>query len=299
MAHLKGLLLALAALAGCGDPLVDEQYRGVPIWSLRGDVVEHEGGLPPDVANLRVALFWSPGGPQDNDLTHHVEQVATSLPVQLPSPFLMNIFAPPGPEHLVRAPAGAHGIARIAAYADRNRNGRRDADEPFAGLEVPRAVLYAPAPLAAGQAPTSGALAAGFHLLLLPQTCGRALPMTTPGDCGVPLGRQCQGDRECMGGVCIQRNGIPWNGGACAVPEPPMNGCRPAEGRYYPSQTGMGGPVGFYLKRCQADAECARMADPIKGTYRCDPGLLACVPGGQSHVSIGLNAPVIPFCGHS
>jgi hypothetical protein len=290
----------LAALAGCGDALVDNEYRGVAIWQLVGDAVEHEGGRPEETKNLRVAIFWSPGGPTVSEPGRYSEQPSTSVAVQLPSPFVLNIFEPPGPEHRVQAEGGAYALGRLLAYADRDRDGRRGPQEPFVGLEVPYAILYAERALPQGRTPTSGALAAGFHRVLLPQLCGRPLPMPTePGDCGVPLGQSCMSSRDCGVGVCVESAGIPWTGGACAVPEPPMNGCRPGAGRYYQAQMGMGmgmGPEGYYLKACTTDAECRRPMDRIVGTYRCDPGLGACVPGSQVHVSLGGMVPFNPFC---
>ncbi len=284
----------LGSFAGCGDPLVDTGYRGVSRWQIQGEVVLDEGPTM-DTTHLRLAVFWGPGDLRDDNLDHYSEQVSTSQAAQVPAPFVLNLFeAPP----TANANGAAYVIGRVLAYLDLNQDGRRGLAEPIAGLDVPTALLYASAPLPIGQTPTSVALSAGFHRVLLPQLCNRPLPgPTTAGDCGVRLGRACQNDLDCHPGQCLQRDGIPWPGGACVVAEPPQGGCRPAQASYHPAQSTLGGPSGYYLKRCQADPDCARPTDRIAGTYVCDAGIGACVPGESTHVVVGADAPVNPFCG--
>lgn len=288
---LRGLVL-IVMLCACGDPLVDGTYRGEPRFRLRGDVQTHSGAQPEELHALRAALFWSPEGGAGEDLAGYVEQASTSRPVQILMPFDMNVFeAPPGAER------AAYVIGRLVAYDDVDGDGRRGTGDPFVGLEVPSAILYAAAPLPAGQGPGIGAMPAGFHWLLLPQPCGRQAPgPLQPGTCGVPLGRACKMDMECGRGVCLQRAGIPWPDGACAVPDPPMDGCRPADARYYAAGGMMSGPRGYYIKGCARDEDCLRPEDKVGAAYRCDRGLQACVPGDRFHLAIGLEAPVTPLC---
>ena len=51
--------------------------------------------------------------------------------------------------------------------------------------------------------------------------------------------------------------------------------------------------VDWYRKQFRS----AQPSDRIVGTYRCDAGLGACVPGDTPHVSMGIDSPVVLFCG--
>lgn len=293
----RQLVGAAVLLGACGDPLGDWTYRGEPRWSLRGDVQTHTGAQPAELHRLRAALFWRPEGQAAQDLTGYVEQGSTGIPVQVFMPFQMNVFeAPPGAER------AAYMIGRLAAYDDLDLDGRRGPAEPFVGLEVPTAIFYAPAELPAGRGPGVGVMPAGFHRLLLQQPCGKQAPgPLRPGTCGAPLGRACRMDVECAPGLCLQRAGIPWPDGACAVPEPPLDGCRPADARYYAGvEAGMmgmmGAPRGYFIKACARDEDCLRPEDKLGAAYRCDPGLQGCVPGDRFHLAIGLEVPVTPLC---
>lgn len=178
MAHLNPCRWAFCitiSLTGCGDALVDGDFRGVPLWQISGMVGQSEGAVP-DTTGLRIALFWAPGGPRDNDLEHYVEDPSSSLPAQLPQALLLNVFQPPTPSMRVQAGSPGYAVGRILGYLDRNQNGLRDPTEPIAGLNVPTAVLYAPQPVPAAQSPTGGTLAAGFQQVLLAQRCDRPPP---------------------------------------------------------------------------------------------------------------------------
>ena len=300
-----GLAVALvltSATTGCGDALLDDQFRGTPIWQLKGEIRQGEEATA-DLSALRVALFWSPGGAQENVLERYVEQTTTSVPISLTLTYVLNVFQPPGPEHQVQAQvqgqaAGAtYAVGRLLAYTDTNRNRRRDADEPIVGQNPPRALLWAAAPLDAGQSPTRNPLPAGFSTVLLPQRCDAQLPATTPGTCGVPIGSACKRDADCGGGVCLNQTTVSWQGGTCAVPEPSMDGCRPQDSSFvWNAPMPMGtGPSGFYVQRCTRDADCARR-DRGSGDYVCDIGQKACVPVFPDNVSLGVTN-VFPFCG--
>lgn len=78
--------------------------------------------------------------------------------------------------------------------------------------------------------------------------------------------------------------------------EPPQNGCRPADASFYPTPV-TAGPSGYYLKTCQTDSDCVRATNRMAHVYTCDPGLRGCVPVAQTNVTIGPDAPIIPFCG--
>ena len=111
----------------------------------------------------------------------------------------------------------------------------------------------------------------------------------------MPLGQPCQRDDQCGPGFCLLSTGLPWPNGSCAVTEPPRDGCRPQDASYYPAEGSMG-PSGFYLRRCARDEDCRRTQDGPAGLYRCDEGLLACVPNLPVHVTVGGTDRAPPLC---
>lgn len=283
---------------GCGDALFDDQFRGTPIWQRKGEIRQGAEATS-DLSALRVALFWSPGGAQENVLERYVEQTTTSVPISLTLTYVLNVFEPPGSAQKVKVQGATYAVGRLLAYTDTNRNRRRDADEPIVGQNPPRAILYAAAPLDAAQSPTHNPLPAGFSTVLLPQRCGAVLPAASPGTCGVPLGSACKRDADCGVGVCLNQTTVSWQGGTCAVPEPPTDGCRPQDSSFvWNAPMPMGtGPGGFYVQRCTEDADCVRR-ERGSGDYVCDIGQKACVPVFPDNVSLGVTN-VFPFCGAS
>lgn len=295
-------------MSACGDAVVDSTFRGdAPLWLIPGEVQANDFTAPLP-RNLRVALFWSPRGPREMSLDNYLEQAATSIAVSVPSYFNLGVFDLPGAEHLItRAPGPPsnpprmsttpYAIGRMLAYSDDNGNQLRDPAEPIQGLLRDAAFLYAPTDVPAGQSAISGVLAAGFHRSAIPELCGRPVPAPlTPGDCGVPLGESCVGDQDCgQGGVCILNLPSPWPGGACAIPEPPPSGCRPAAGTYYlvPSAR-PNGPSAYWLKSCTQDSDCLRTGPVRRSAYLCDPGWHACLPPNPNLILVGMSPLVIP-----
>ena len=291
-------------LGGCGDPLLGESFRGAPVWSvlIQVEPVDPAAEAP---TNARMAMFFSPGGPAVIDPEQWVELPSSSAPATVPANSLLNVFEPPGAALLAHDGAGAplgYGIARVIAYTDTDGDGRRSPGEAFISLQSPVAYLYTPAPLAAGAAPTRGALDAGFRYVFLPEPCGDPAPAPmTPGDCGVPLGARCSRDADCAGGYCLQFFKVPWPAGYCTVIDPPANGCRPAAGVFVHKPKFNSVPpsvTGFWLRSCAKTSDCARKGDPGPNIYVCDPGLLACVPRGNGLLLIGAKVMVEPFCAH-
>lgn len=189
---------------------------------------------------------------------------------------------------------------------DANEDGRYSAGEPFVGAEPPVGYLYAPKSLPAERTPTSGALPAGLHKVLLPQACGyKPPPATTSGDCGVPLGERCNADADCSpAGVCLKETKVSWRGGYCAIPEPPRDGCRPGAARYLRApRYGMTPPFvsGWYLRPCETSSDCMRAKGPGQDLYACDVGLRACTPTspGFPLVPVGGSLLLEPFCAPS
>ncbi len=272
-------LLWFLALIGCGDAIVDEAYRGVPLASYVGAVQEEQPGLIRR-GDLRLAVFWSPGGEATEDLESLVEQPSTGQQTGTPSDFEL---------HLYDAPPASRGYAlgRVLVYADLDGDERRGADEPFLGADRARALLYAPT--ATSEAPTRGLLTAGFHMVELPLPCDRG-PTAGDADCGFEPGAACEADADCGPGLCLREHGAPWPGGACAQPEPPTDGCRPAGAAFLPAPPDAR-VRGYWVKACEADAECARDEG-----YHCDAAAGACVPDNPVVVKLSSEPSAARFC---
>jgi hypothetical protein len=288
-------VLFLAALAGCGSPLVDQSFRGAPLWSVQGD--SERGGTVSDQRHM-MALFFS--STLDNlDPEQMSELTASTTPLAVPSAFVLNVFRAPSPHQLVQGQSYA--VGRVLVYDDLNRDWRREPGEPFVGIEPPTAVVWAATELPVGAGPGHGVVAAGFTSVLEPQPCSFQPPQpTTPDDCGVPLGSGCGSDSDCgTGGLCLKQTKVPWPAGYCIVPDGAPDGCKPGSGaylylpRYVPSP---GMFRGFYGRACVSDGDCSRGNRDV-GLYSCDPGLKACVPtadGGP--IPVGGRVDVEPFC---
>ncbi len=141
---MRRIALALLLLAGCGEGLVDPDYRGEPLFRLEGQirsVVE----LPPEVreAPIRASVFWNPevrpGAP-----ARLLEQASTSAEVRFPATFVMTFFRPPEPQHFAAVqPPQAVGL--ILVYADLDADGRYDPErDRLVGGTREIGVLYTP-----------------------------------------------------------------------------------------------------------------------------------------------------------
>lgn len=283
--------------AGCGDPLLGESFRGTPRWSFRADLLLADRDQEPP-KTLRAAFFFAPDI-HGLDPDGWRELVASSMPIGAPSYNTINVFEPPGPDLLVAGTS--YGVARLAAYNDLNGDGRRQPGEPVVAAQGTVGYVYNAAPLDAAHSPTGNPLEAGFRHVFLPQSCGDAAPgPTTPGNCGVTLGSACLTQQDCgTGGTCISQLALPWPGGYCAIPDPPVRACRPAAGVYFRKPSagfGMPSITGYWLRRCATDDDCQRTGEPNTIRYFCDPGLRACVPSDTPTMILGPLFRIQAFC---
>lgn len=291
---LRALAAVLAgAAAACGDPLVDGLYSGAPRYTVEGKVVGTSPSVNEEQPLLDVALFWSPHGAADP--SQLVEQPGTARGAQYFRAFEMHLFDEPDLGLLATTPSGAHyGIARFGAYRDANHNGRKDDSEPFLGSAHQAALIRAPQPLTAEDSPTGAALSAGWHIVSTPLRCPGVIPAPPADpvpeeDCGVPLGIECKSDSDCHGGVCLLEAAGPWPGGACAIPEPPPNGCR-QRGSVLMRIVDVSMKE-LWIQGCSETADCQR-TEP----YQCDQQLRGCRP--SLNVSVEILEPEMPapFC---
>lgn len=262
-------LLLILLCAACGTPLVDDGYQGAPKLRLKGNPGGNLSSLESDREVLRVSLFWVRHlGPQPS-FQEMDEQPSTGLPLELPWSFDWLIYDEPRPENFVTVSSGARwALAIPLVYGDRNHDGRFENGEPVLGWATTNAVVRAPVALSAEDSPTGHPLPAGFRLISMPLFCAppRPPPPTSEGDCGVPLGQPCRTQSDCgANGVCLTDGPWPWPQGMCAVPEPPMNGCRPDGGALWRDHRPDDQRHDAWVKKCSVDADCGR-----EFPYMCD-----------------------------
>jgi hypothetical protein len=282
------LMLALALVA-CGDPLVDEEYRGSALATFQASAVEKES----DAKHLRAAAFWTKSL-DETDAAKLVEQVSTSQAVVAGKPIRISLFEQPGtllPWNAAEPEGAQFALGRLLLYDDTNDNGRRDASEPVRGGMLPYALVYAPEDLPAGEGPSHIPLKKGLHSTWLPLDCEGERPPPPGLEACEPLElfAACKegmdATTDCGAQArCIDRFQFPWPQGACLVSE---DSCLPDDGRIL-----HGGPnMSFFTKACERDADCGR-GNP----YRCDPLQGACVPYNLPLVDESTDNPFPPFC---
>lgn len=294
----------VATWLGCGDALVDQQYRGKSLWQFSGGMEIDEAALNGS-DQVRLALFWNPKGDTGTDPTQYVEQLGSGLGAVASAPFQLNMYEYPGSEHIARTPSGlsrGFAVGRILVYQDNDQNGRYSSGDVFVGVLPNRAFLYVPAELPAWATPTSGVLPAGIYPIALPQRCDVQVTQgSDPGTCGVKLGTSCKQDSGCgTNGVCLRETDVPWPTGYCAVADSASTVCRPSQSSYYGvPKYGLtpSGVKGYYLQSCQSDSDCAKSgAGRSAGLYICDKGLLACMPNAGGKLPVGTPPAIEPFC---
>lgn len=301
----SGLAFGLfATLSACGEPLVDQQFRGKSLWQFSGGLEISDSKLTSST-ELRIAMFWNPKGDNGTDPTQYVEQLSSGLVGLASTPFLLNMYEYPGAEHIARTPSGlsrGFAVGRILVYLDDDHNGRYSSSDSFIGVLPNRVFLYVPEELPAWATPTGGVLPAGIYPIALPQRCdAQVTPGNDPANCGVKLGTSCKIDSGCgTNGVCLRETDVPWPTGYCAVADSASTVCRPSQSSYYgvpkyglsPSDV-----KGYYLQSCQADLDCAKSgAGRNAGLYVCDKGLHACVPNAGGKLPVGGMQLIEPFC---
>jgi len=291
-----GLLLGALLGGGCGDPLVDEQYQGQVLFTLRGNVMGASDEVGP-AGTVRIAVFWSPQGSRTLGTAGLVEQPSASDQATLPFSFTLNLFDPPPAAQIYTPPDGdPYAIAQLLGYPDRNGNRLRDPDEPIVAASESRALLYAPTELPANRSPTGLLIPAGYHLIFSSIPCGpRPLPMPAPPPgpaCPVMLGQPCMSDIQCAPGICLHDFLLPWPQGGCALNDPPPTGCGPpsAVRVSQPGPMTMPSPT-YWLKACTTDADCGR-----DFPYQCDLALGACAPTRIFLMQLGDPPMVAPWC---
>lgn len=190
-----GVVTALALLAGCGGPLVGDEYLGTPALRLEGSVTVEPWVPEPD--NPRVSLFWL--GYDTTSLARSSLEQRTVVDDRFPAAFSLAVLDAPPAEALayVDPETGARlGVAFVAVYSDENGNGMMNSDpldapagpDRLIGASSRHLVAYATAGIELGS--SLGALLAlglspGYHLMesAAPEaTCNYAAELSCAGE---------------------------------------------------------------------------------------------------------------------
>ncbi|MCC6622220.1 MAG: hypothetical protein IT385_13230 [Deltaproteobacteria bacterium] len=288
-------LVALAALALSCDATVDARYRGDPVFSFEGQLVQFEG-LPEQSHAFVTTLMWltdleADPATQGPRLASAIEQAAASVELRFPSTFRVDLFA--APEDRMLVPGTGYGVALVVVYEDRDGNGRltlgASPSELVGGARY-EALVYARDEAAARAAPFDEPIAGGFQLVRIPLFCGGEVEVPA---CTTPLGAACADDVDCGAeGVCLtELDGVSWPGGACALREDTVT-CLPPEdaGAYITLDDEL-----WLIQGCDGDGDCRQ-------GYGCDELSLGCVPEAlfsprrreaAGPCDVGLGAPCV------
>lgn len=285
----KGLALAVCALAGgCGTPLVDGHYDGVPIAHVRVGIAPPPGT---DMRGARIGLFFADERLEElDDPAALVELVDASSSIESSVDIDFNVFDKPRPEHSIRDASGVplYAVARLMAYIDANGNRRYDPDERIAGAETRKVWVFAPTTLPPELSPTRRMVPGGVHDMVVPLACGSAsVPQFGDADCGVPLGNECANSAACGSGVCVEAMAEVFPGGLCTLIDGP-GVCRPRGGirRVQPLDTGV-----IWLKACERDTDCGRLKP-----WRCDLAVGGCYPAEDTRIEFFNSFRIMPAC---
>lgn len=194
----KTLALALL-LASCGDPLVEDGYRGEPLFLVRGQVATLQVGAGPE-SLYRGAVFWMTGAPREERL---VEQASVATNLILPDMFDVLFFRPPEARHFVSAdPPYAAGVLVVYRDNDADRIYTEGVDVVLGSSEQ-NGFVYSPEGIDLDRSPAEGrGIAPGFAVIPFPPRCPQrpGQPAVVPPP--VPA-RRCDAGKRCgLGESC-------------------------------------------------------------------------------------------------
>lgn len=154
------VVAALCGLAGCGEPLVDGDYRGEAMLALEGSVVllsDYEASLGAEdeatpaalpSGELRLAVFWSTQGLEDAhavDAISGVEQQAVTA-TAFPARYSMSLHRPPAAELVHQTEDyGEVAIGLLLVYVDADASGDwTPGADALVGGAPEQAILWSP-----------------------------------------------------------------------------------------------------------------------------------------------------------
>ncbi len=292
-------LLAFALLpSGCGGSLVDDSYRGQPIFQLTGRI--HDVQLAKRSQDLKAAIFWTQTATSSTHPDGLREQQAEQVQVTFPAQFEVNIFTPP--LQAWKPAESPFWLGFLLIYEDTDGSGNYSQPGELRGGADQTAIIYTQENIPAENSLTGAPLPKGFSKVLIPLGCGITFfpGPTDPSNCGMKLGASCRQDRDCGASAkCLKDAGyISFEDGYCvaSVPEVPL--CFPQDGvpvaielaaiqAVNPNQEASFQP--FWFKSCQSNTDCRQ-------GYECATDVLACMPTTPVFVTIAEGFELPPLC---
>jgi hypothetical protein len=283
---------ALVMIAACGDPLITRDFRGEPLFSIEGRVVDIRYNLD-STERLEAAISWSLTGDTTTDPLQIVEQSSVATSVTFPATFKINIFEAPTDPRLYAL--DRYFVGELMVYEDTNGD-RTISPGEIRGGASSSAVLFAAADISKESSPTGGPLPKGFTQVNLPLPCEviEPSPFTGGETCGVELGAPCTAHADCGSGECLTTDGyVSFPGGYCALPATP-DGCVPEngvfEGYYLPQDVEPPDDrYGYYFQRCDSNVDC-------RDQYECYTYVGACFPKLPVFIEIYPDFIYQPLC---
>lgn len=162
------LLPLLGLVAGCGDGIVTDDYRGEPLFEMRGKIVTLIMMSPVEGQRYRAAAFWIRSSTTTAPSTL-VEQASVSTEILLSGDFSLVFFRPPPDDAFSEADAQlAAGLALL--YRDADLDGRyTEGTDELLGGTLRHGFFYAREPIDDG--PLGRSIPAGFSSATLPLLC--------------------------------------------------------------------------------------------------------------------------------
>lgn len=296
----RGLALGvMVAIAGCGEPLVDERYRGEPIFTARGQIDAQATATSFVDGVLRASIFWQTSLEKDGRL---VEQLSLSTRVEFPSTIEVQVFYPPSRAYFVESTTTApYAVGFLLLYVDVDEDRRfQEGRDRFVGGDLRNSFLYSPQRVTADRSPTGTALSAGFSLVNLTTLCNWRRART--GQDPLPDYARCEVGRVCSAGyacravtkVCAPAaySGCGPAGGSCEgglICEAATPGCFPDAPSYADICILSSCPEGMScedLLRCLPDTDDTGVA--------CGP-TIGCAAGLVCDHATRICAPLLPF----
>lgn len=204
----------MSALAGCGEPLVDADYRGEPILRLVGRISALRGDALATDDEALVSMFWNTDlGIEPPPL---VEQQSISTNVQFPNEFEVLVFDPPTEQHLLQNDARL-AVGFLLVYADRDGDRIFGAEDAIVGGNIKKALMWATEDVAAADAPFGADIPAGFSLLRVGEMqCEASLSSARLSMRASTTVRMCSSNDDCPRDfscdttfrVCVPRDGF-------------------------------------------------------------------------------------------
>ena len=144
--------LSLLLVAACGDPLLDGNYRGEPLFTVTGTITVGENASAFASETTRVAVLWI-GSQQQELFGQGLSQSS------FPARYELTIYSEPanGARQKIPNSEFLYALARVVLYQDLNGNEQLDPGEPLTGGAEEQLIAFFP------EAGTADGVGGGFR----------------------------------------------------------------------------------------------------------------------------------------